>query len=72
MNYYVKIKCDNLVKGYTNLDTFVEEITQFPLTSSYMTGKLAYKWIRQIGKLSKKKNIQPSKGKLTVIGFRSE
>ena len=37
-----------------------------------MTEKLAYKWIKQNGKLSKKKNIQVSEGELRVIGFPSE
>ena len=36
-----------------------------------MTEKLPYKWIKQNGKLSKKKNIQVSKGELRVIGFPS-
>ena len=72
MKYHVKMNCQNSVSDYTNLDSFIKEITQFQLIHFYMTEKLAYKWIKQNGKLSKKKNIQVSEGELRVIGFRSE
>ena len=80
MKYHVKMNCQNSVSDYTNLDSFIKEITQFQFQFQFqfqlinfcMTEKLAYKWIKQNGKLSKKKNIQVSEGELRVIGFRSE
>ena len=57
MKYHVKMKCDNSVSDYANLESFIKEINQFQLISLYMAEKLAYRWIKQNGKLWKDKAL---------------